>query len=934
MKKFMIAILLLVPLIVILTMSVSSMIISAEYTIAIESMEIVHLGERIDTKTIKLEDYKPTNKPYQLLVNFYPRMVRDKNVSWETSDKNIATVSQTGVVRFMDYGMVNITVRAENDATKSATCTFYVTGDSIDRIEISSYDGEIFAEKLEMKKYQSYPILASVVPITALGNNKVKYAIEDSSIATVDQNGIITALSEGETVLVVKAIGKEGSEVRAKLPIDVKGQMLAVSDVFYSSDGTFRLEDILSGNVEDIEIATLPIGLVAEDNVLSLLPGVEKVYVTFREKENKATEQKVLLCLSADNDLHIKNLEGLKQGVWAESAVIPIGGSDIILEVVSSLGELPENTVVRWSSSNSDVLKVENGRLYGLSDGYAFITASVDGYNDVKISISVQAFIDFITLDLSEAEDKVGLKQERVFGIYTYDGKSVTNTLPLVIKSTSPENAQQNFHYTSSNEAYATVNSNGIITFKEAGIGNEVTITVIAKSSYGVKPASASYTFKLVDGINFGLYYNDINEDGQPYLAKYGENLYDEEAGILPSFRPYEDMKYLMNTYWDDYTERGKASALVFHTNVYMDDKETVDRGSMEVNRSVYGNGHKYDGQFHISKFGGFNASLFKGRIPFEKDKTDSNIVFENIAFQCAKPTDADPQEAFDALKNGGGLGYLRCANPDKYGSRKQIYRYCLFQYAYGFFNIRGGNYEMEGCIFRNTAGPSIVITTGEGDWLDLSITNCIFSNSISCMLLASLGDIEMKDEPRKFYSLRFGGTNYVYNWKKVNKSSNPEEGEIRLDVVPDGVLPTQELTDIVNQNMTKFFNRALQNGNNDHLLYKGVNTYDYFNFAFLCVAMWDKNNTRINPADVGNHDLGVNIFGDGVRIDTVDLEGVVDSPFLQGLLDKFGIELGDPEKQSNHITPVDDDGNWTTSQGESFTIDATALARLRGEHN
>ena len=56
MKKVMIAILLLVPLIVILTMSVSSMIISAEYTIAIESMEIVHLGERIDTKTNSVND--------------------------------------------------------------------------------------------------------------------------------------------------------------------------------------------------------------------------------------------------------------------------------------------------------------------------------------------------------------------------------------------------------------------------------------------------------------------------------------------------------------------------------------------------------------------------------------------------------------------------------------------------------------------------------------------------------------------------------------------------------------------------------------------------------------------------------------------------------------------------------------------------------------
>ena len=930
MKKVMIAILLLVPLIVILTMSVSSMIISAEYTIAIESMEIVHLGERIDTKTIKLEDYKPTNKPYQLLVNFYPRMVKDKNVSWESSDEKVATISQTGVLRFVDYGMVKITVRSENDATKSATCTFYVVGDSIDRIEISSYDGNLFNEKLELKKYQSYPILANVVPSTALGNNKVDFAVENPQIATVDQNGIITALEEGKTVLTVKAKGKTGSEVEAQLPIEISGEMLAISDVFYSSNGNFALQNILSGAVTDVEVYP-SLGVKIEGDTLSLLTGVDEAYVTIYEKDNKAIEQKVLLKRALDNDLHIKNLESLKKGVWEESPVLPIGGSNIILEVVSSLGELPENVQVVWTSSKPEILKVENGRLYGVSDGKAFITARAEGYNEVTIGVSVQAFIDFITLDLSETEDKVGLKQERVFGIYTYDGETVSNKLPLVIESTSPENAQQNFYYTSSNEAYATVSSNGIITFKEAGIGKKVTISVIAKSSYGVNPASASYTFNLVDGINFGLYYNSTDENGQPCLKKYGENLYDEEAGIMPSFKPYEDMKYLMNTYWDDYNERGKASALVFHTNVYMTSTEEGSRGTMEFNRGIYGNGHKYDGQFHIETHPGYSASLFKHKCPFEKDQSGNDIVVENIAFQCAKPTDADPQEAFEALKNGGGMGYQRF-KPGDYGERWIKYRYCLFQYAYGFFNIRGGYYEMEGCVFRNTAGPSFVITTGDEEWLELKIKNCIFSNSISCMLLATLGDVAEQGEPRKYYSLHFEGKNYVYNWKKVDRNADPASGEIRLDVIPDGVLPTDELTNVINSNVTKFMNKALQSGENDHVLYKGVNTYDYFNFAFLCMGLWDTNNIRVNPEDDGNHDLGVNVYGENISVDTIDFEGVMDNAIVNSVLREFGIDLDDPEKASQLVSPVDENGNWTTAQGESFNIDDEALARLRGE--
>ena len=54
MKKIIIAVLLLIPLIVILTISASGMIISAEVAIEIESVELWHKGEQTNEATCKV----------------------------------------------------------------------------------------------------------------------------------------------------------------------------------------------------------------------------------------------------------------------------------------------------------------------------------------------------------------------------------------------------------------------------------------------------------------------------------------------------------------------------------------------------------------------------------------------------------------------------------------------------------------------------------------------------------------------------------------------------------------------------------------------------------------------------------------------------------------------------------------------------------------
>ena len=83
----------------------------------------------------KIADGKPTyfksqaSKDLSLIHIFKvsPDNATNKNLAFESSDKTIATVSETGVVTFLKAGSVTITVKSEADSSKSDSFTVTVS---------------------------------------------------------------------------------------------------------------------------------------------------------------------------------------------------------------------------------------------------------------------------------------------------------------------------------------------------------------------------------------------------------------------------------------------------------------------------------------------------------------------------------------------------------------------------------------------------------------------------------------------------------------------------------------------------------------------------------------------------------------------------------------------------------------------------------------
>ena len=120
---------------------------------------------------------------------------------WESSDEAVASVSDDGEVTAVSAGTADITV---SSGEISATCAVTVK-EPVISVESVSLD----VQQLELNIGETYTLQATVLPENAT-NKGIKWSSDDSEIATVDESGLVTAVSLGETVITV--ITDDGSK--------------------------------------------------------------------------------------------------------------------------------------------------------------------------------------------------------------------------------------------------------------------------------------------------------------------------------------------------------------------------------------------------------------------------------------------------------------------------------------------------------------------------------------------------------------------------------------------------------------------------------------------------------------------------------------------------------------------------------------------------
>jgi uncharacterized protein YjdB len=128
--------------------------------------------------------------------------------TWSSDGSNVATVSQSGKVTAKSAGAANITVKTDNG--KTATCKVTVSAKSVTSVSVMS--------SLSLEVDDSYTLTPTITPSDA----EVSYtwSSDKNSVATVSQNGVVTAKSEGIANITVTT--DNGKTATCKVTVSAK----------------------------------------------------------------------------------------------------------------------------------------------------------------------------------------------------------------------------------------------------------------------------------------------------------------------------------------------------------------------------------------------------------------------------------------------------------------------------------------------------------------------------------------------------------------------------------------------------------------------------------------------------------------------------------------------------------------------------------------
>lgn len=425
----------------------------------------------------------------KLTLQLTPVNATQTQVTWTSSNTEIAAVSQDGTVTAVSVGSAEITATAGD---KTASCSVKVLTDR---------ELVLNQTELTMKKGTR----AKLDVVSGAGDDKVLWSSSNPEVAVVSEDGIVSAQGGGEAVITAQA-----GEVSAECKVTV---VVPVSRVVLEKD---NIELARGGNSKEIIVNLMPqdatdrtITCKAEDESIvtcSVLDG--KLQVTSGEKLGKTTvnvtagEQTAVLTVTvAEEDFEFddksdripveqvrfigekdqplteaeKKIERLKPGV---------GNTNTFQLKAEVLPKNATNQKLTWESSDTKVAKVsESGLITVTGKGVAQIVCKAEnGVSDRVTVIVWQSDIEEVKIDGSGTTlycnaDIVDPPKTEDTGenngtVQRAGGKRLFSTYE--IRMTEPIECT----YRSSNEKVAKVDENGLVTAVSPGEAYIVALNV------------------------------------------------------------------------------------------------------------------------------------------------------------------------------------------------------------------------------------------------------------------------------------------------------------------------------------------------------------------------------------------------------------------------------------------------------------------------
>lgn len=199
-------------------------------------IKIEKINASIDNNTINKGESK------KIQVEILPKEAKDHEIVY-TSSNNIATVDSKGNILGIKPGTCTITIKAkENNVSTSLNITIYsqVTDMELETDKITIQTGE---------KFQINPV---IYPEDA-NNKKVIYKSENENIVQINSSGLITAVSEGETKIIVQT---EENKITKEIAVKVV-EKIEENNIKFDESLTITQNEVTGWDIKSLKASQI-----------------------------------------------------------------------------------------------------------------------------------------------------------------------------------------------------------------------------------------------------------------------------------------------------------------------------------------------------------------------------------------------------------------------------------------------------------------------------------------------------------------------------------------------------------------------------------------------------------------------------------------------------------------------------------------------------
>lgn len=716
MKKFLMAVLFLIPVVVVIALNATGQIIALTTPVNPSSIEIRDSSnQKMDKNSIVTVDINDTEE--FIIIDVLPAIAKNRTINEPERDEEagegevkIEQIEDTNRYRILPQkvGETKLTITANGNVNVRTTITISVTSNSLKSLDIYDGQGNIIQEDEIVYINDTTKFYADAYPISALTNAGVEWEIRNSDCMSVDKNGEVSIHGKGVAELRAKAKDKDDNELIRDITLSSEKAVLK-SSVAYTSSAV------------SAEWVRLNLALYPEETVVEKTGEVYTATYTNPEDGSDVRIAKVKVTEVASGEWGIDSDDGVvyvNNGIYyAEAKRLESG------EVIET----------NFTSSDESVLFVnEEGVMIPLSTGEATITATFEGQTRTAKYVVRDNPVAF-ELNLSTDDAKRGIRLSRVWA-YNWLGENnvIKNSYDMYLEN---DKGAYDLEWSVSNPDYVDfvphANDEGVtLNFKEAVCGNSVTATANVVVHGRKTRVRRSFTFNFRE-------------------EKDAVNVHD-----------IAQLKYVVDS---------RRTVAVLQNDIYPKEKLTLGM-------SIYGNGYVYHGE-SLNLDGNdpknMDADIIYIRddhVPVNPDGTtiQDELVFDDFTVQGA--------ESIEDAKNKGNCIYLREIKKIKlrfrYMQLKNAHR--------GLMTGATKELTIEGCILGDVYESCIftfyppdgnrIKEFGSMDYPKITLKNNVFKTSLCPSIMFTVDDMEEAFNDNVTPHLSIEGFMDVYNWKVADQ--------------------------------------------------------------------------------------------------------------------------------------------------------------------